>query len=77
MMIESFFQEKAHFKKVKLFIFFYILKYKKKTFFKFVFKPLFYSFEDAMLFNIICPARHIFHFEIFMTDEVHLVIYHL
>lgn len=62
---------------VKLFIFFYILKYKKNPFFKFFFKPLFYSFEDAMLFNIICPARHIFHFEIFMTDEVHLVIYHL
>lgn len=34
MMIESFFQEKAHFKNVKLFIFFYILKYKKKTIFK-------------------------------------------
>lgn len=33
MMIESFFQEKAHFKKVKLFIFFYILNYKKKTIF--------------------------------------------
>lgn len=64
---------------VKLFtsIFFYILKYKKNTIFKIFFKPLFYSFEDAMLFNIICPARHIFHFEIFMTDEVHLVIYHL
>lgn len=77
MMIESFFQEKKITLNVKLFIFFYILKYKKKPFLKFFFKPLFYSFEDAMLFNIICPARHIFHFEIFMTDEVHLVIYHL
>lgn len=65
---------------VKLFIFFIFLNINKNIedfliFFKNT--PLFYSFEDAILFNIICSARHIFHFKIFMTDEVHLVIYQM